>query len=187
MKNLPVREYAHPFDRPIQGEDSTHGVSPSSDAIGGYYGLGWYQHFEDHRTGERFRVHCSDGTYGGKDAHSDQDLRWLDQCREHIKRRTAREVKAGAAEVRLSTIEWHLMLNFTADGWIDRRPGQQSTQVDRTLREGLIGHSQGVPVIVDPTQEPNLPERSTLVYAETETSFCDNGRWPTFADLLSGR
>ena len=71
-KSLDNRRYAHPFDRPVKSDSATHGVSPSPDAIGGYYGIGWYQTFRDHLTGELYRVHCSDGVNGGKSAHTDE-------------------------------------------------------------------------------------------------------------------
>jgi len=51
--------------------DKTLGVSEitpwgrSPDAIGGAYGVAWYEVFEDER-GKRYKVFCTDGVNGGR-------------------------------------------------------------------------------------------------------------------------
>lgn len=86
----PHRTYAHPFDtRVYDGNESVHGVSPSSDAIGGHYGIGWTEVYRDHITGEIFSVHCSDGVYGGKDSYSDSHLMWMEEQRRMLWDRVA--------------------------------------------------------------------------------------------------
>jgi len=156
MEKVSTRRYAHPFDRPVRGDASTHGVDPSSDAIGGYYGVGWYEYFIDHKTGERFRVHCSDGVNSGKAAHPDSVLPWMQEMMNAILARTIEEAKAGAREIRISTPEWNIMLGHVHEGWLDLKPGQKYPDGDRGLDEGCIGHCRGVPVIVDPRRENPL-------------------------------
>jgi hypothetical protein len=159
LDKTPTRHYAHPFDRPVDGPADQHGVNPSPDAIGGYYGLGWYQYYLDHKTGERFKVHCSDGVNGGKDAYPDHILGWMEKQYLAIKKRTIAEAEAGAAEVRLSTAEWNIMLTRIHVGWLD---GQDTTKDrgHRLLDEGRIGTCRGVPVIVDAELECPLEEPS---------------------------
>ncbi len=158
MEQVPVRRYAHPFDRPVEGNKSSHGVDPSPDAIGGYYGMGWYEYFVDHKTGERFRVHCSDGVNGGKGTHPDSVMPWMQHQMDDILARTIEEARAGASEIRISTPEWNIMLGRVHHGWIDLKPDQKYPDGDRTLDEGQIGTCHGVPVIVDPKMENPLGE-----------------------------
>lgn len=168
---LSVRQYAHPFDRPIKGDQQTHGVCPSPDAIGGYYGIGWYETFRDHRTNELFRVHCSDGVYNGKSSHSGKDLGWMESCRRDIIERTQRTTTAmGCKSVSISSAEWAVMVNFTFGLWLDLLPGEAHKTVgdaNRHLDCGQIGTINGIPVIVDPRIECPLPsppsdQRSSL-------------------------
>ena len=66
---LPTRDWATPGDKSVRAsEDNSRGWDPSPDAIGGYYGIQWWEHYEDAKTGEKYRVHCYDGVYGGKSA-----------------------------------------------------------------------------------------------------------------------
>lgn len=154
-----MRPYAHPFDRPIKGDQQTHGVNPSQDAIGGYYGVGWYETFCDHRTGECFRVLCSDGVYGGKLSHPDEDLEWMELCRRDIIKRTGRNATECGC-ISLSSAEWAVMLNFTFELWLDPLPGEKLKTVgdaNRHLDRGQIGAINGIPVIVNPCLDCGLP------------------------------
>ena len=164
------RRYAHPLDKPIKGDQSTHGVSPSSDAIGGYYGMGWYEYFQDRNTSEQYQVSCHDGVYSSKEAFTWEDCSWRDRCRQSIFRRTSNEVENGAVEVRISTNEWSLMKGFAHTDWLDDvfrdtvysetpYPGQKQVRADWSIESGAIGHHKGVPVVVDPTKEDDLPPR----------------------------
>lgn len=157
MENMATRRYAHPFDRLVKGDETNHGVSPSSNAIGGYYGIGWYDYFIDHKSGEHFRVHCSDGVYGGKDAYPDHVLKWMEKQYQAIKKRTIAEVEAGAVEVRIATPEWHIMLTRVHVGWLDG-PDVPNGCEYRLINEGRIGTCRGVPVIVDTKMANHLGE-----------------------------
>ncbi len=157
MGSVVTRIYAHPFDRPVEGLVDRHGVSPSLDAVGGCYGMGWYSYFLDHTTGERFRVHCSDGVYGGKDAYPDHVLEWMEERYLAIKKRTIAEAVAGVREIRISTPEWHIMLTRIHVGWLD---GEDTAKKcgHRMLDVGQIGTCRGIPVILDPQMENPLGE-----------------------------
>lgn len=160
MNNLPNRHYADPMDRPIKTDSKgTHGVSPSSDAIGGYQSVGWYETFRDRKTGELYRVHCSDGVNGGKSSHSNEDENWRRLCYGFIIERTRAEAKAGVAEIQLSTTEWNIMLGYTHALWLDPKEHEQYGEGDRSKDEGVIGHLKGIPVVVNPQKEDQLPSR----------------------------
>lgn len=152
MEKIVSRSYAHPFDRPVDGPPDQYGISPSPDAIGGYYGMGWYSYFLDHQTGERFRVRCSDGVNGGKDAYPDSVSQWMEEQYSTIKSRTIDEVEAGATEVRISTPEWNIMLTRIHVGWLDGQDNSKD-RGHRLLDEGQIGTCRGVSVIVDSKME----------------------------------
>lgn len=160
-RKISSRQYAHPLDKRRRDFDSeTHGVGRSSDAIDGYYGIGWYEYFEDRNSGEVYQVHCSDGVYGGKGDHSDEDERWIEEGYRNIMKRTQAEASECAAEVRLSRNEWVLMQKRTHSIWLDPQDGEEfARQADCSIEYGLIGHIQGVPVIVDLDKEDELPPR----------------------------
>lgn len=165
-QRVPQRCYAHPFDRPFRmgSDNQTHGVGRDSDAIDGYTGIGWYEGFRDHQTGELFCVHCSDGVNGGKDAHTDKNLGWMEQCRVSIIERTKREAQSGVNPIHISSNEWAVMLNFTFAMWLDALEGQQYVTVGdacRHLDSGQIGTINSVPVIVDPNMKCQLDSPPT--------------------------
>ena len=156
---VPFRTYAHVFDRPMK-ESEAHGCDPSPDAIGGCFGIGWTEFFRDHRTGEVFGVSCSDGVNGGKSSHSDEDLMFRQECFKHIEQRTHQQVADDAKEIRISSHEWNLMMGFTHISWFESKDGaRDGQQADRAIREGLIGHCCGIPVIVDLEKADDLPPR----------------------------
>jgi hypothetical protein len=71
LRALPSREYAERGDRCIGASESTpHDRSP--DAIGGAYGIAWYDVFENER-GERYKVYCFDGERSGKGPYRNED------------------------------------------------------------------------------------------------------------------
>jgi hypothetical protein len=154
MTTTAHRLYAHPFDRTTEGPADQHGVGRSNEAIGGYFGIGWYSYFLDHRTGERFRVHCSDGVYGGKDAYPDSILPWMEVQYRAIIDRTIAEAEAGVSEIRISTQEWNIMLTRVHTGWLDGEDTRKHISQD----EGQIGTCRGVPVIVDTKMDCPLDE-----------------------------
>lgn len=76
VNKISERNYADKYDIPLKNISSdTKGHHASSDAIGGYYGIQWYEYFKDGKTNEIYKVSCNDGVYGGKDAYSDEDLK----------------------------------------------------------------------------------------------------------------
>ena len=69
---LPSKTYADPTHTSI-GESESQGHMPSPNAIGGYYGIQWYCAFENPKTKERYKVHCTDGVYGGHGPFKNED------------------------------------------------------------------------------------------------------------------
>ena len=54
----------------LPNENHTHwGHDPSSEAIGGYYGIEWYEYFQDSKTNEVYKVRCTDGVYKCRGPH----------------------------------------------------------------------------------------------------------------------
>ncbi|MBU1034439.1 hypothetical protein KKF59_03105 [Patescibacteria group bacterium] len=157
LRTLPHRGYAGIFDRYIPAPADTHGVHASSDAIGGYYGIGWTEVYRDFESGELYRVRCSDGVYGGKGSYKDADEEYLERLYHHIVARTKAE--AGADRILLSPREWSVMLNRTHAYWLDLKDGQRFADGDRSKDEGVIGSIKGIPVVVDATCSDNLPSR----------------------------
>lgn len=159
VRTLPSRQFAHPFDRPVkvEGDEQTHGVDPSSEAIGGFYGIGWYEAFKDHQTGQLYIVHCSDGVNRGKSAHSQRDMEWMEAMRKRI---VAHTTNQRIGPIKISTHEWAIMLHFSFSGWLDSLPGEELKIVgdpNRHLDEGQIGTINGLAVVVDPKAGDNLP------------------------------
>lgn len=158
---VPSRGYANVFDLRVKGDEKTHGVGPGSQYIGGYSGMGWYNFFVDHKTGEKYKVHCWDGVNGGKDAYSDKDEEWRHKCYEAIIARTHAETKTGQTVVCISRNEWVVMQGFIHCTWLEseegKRDGEQSKE--DALNGGFVGMCRGIPVVCDLKREDMLPPR----------------------------
>ena len=69
-----TREWATPGDKRIPKEQlpnehhSYFGDHPSESAIGGYFGIAWYEYFQDSKTREIYKVRCCDGVYRNRGA-----------------------------------------------------------------------------------------------------------------------
>ena len=71
LRSLPSREYAEVGHKNLGvSESSPHDRSP--DAIGGAYGIAWYDVFED-EVGKRYKVYCTDGERGGRGPYRDEE------------------------------------------------------------------------------------------------------------------
>jgi hypothetical protein len=155
--SLSTRSRAHPFDFAVKLPSKTRGVDASPHAIGGFFGIGWDEHFRDHKTGEVYAVPCSDGVNGGNCAHNDRDLAWMEQMRERIIART-KSVRRGV--ITISQREWAIMLGYIFHGWLDPMPDDEhrtNGDANKHLLEGKIGTIGGLDVIVDPTATDDLP------------------------------
>ena len=64
IRELPTRQFAEKTHTSLGSTDSW-GINRSNEAIGGYYGIAWYEAFEDGQ-GVRYKVYCWDGINGGK-------------------------------------------------------------------------------------------------------------------------
>lgn len=71
VRALPVRKWATRGDENIESDPCDRGHHASSEAIGGYYGMGWTECFRDAITGDLYAVECYDGTYKSKGAYED--------------------------------------------------------------------------------------------------------------------
>jgi hypothetical protein len=157
---VPGRPFADVFDLRVEGPSERHGVSLGSEYIGGYGGIGWYEYFRDAITGEIYRVHCSDGVDGGKDAHSDQDGAWLGKCYSAIVKRCHLEASLGHSEIYISRNERTIMQDMTHSVWLESSPKKNDGEQSRDgLEGGLVGHCHGIPVICDLAREDDLPPR----------------------------
>lgn len=143
------RRFAGLFDEPINSS-KPRGCNPSSDAIGGYYSICWYENFRDSETGEIYKVYTSDGVDGGKGTYSPDDERLRSRYYSAVVQRTHYEIRNGARDVRISRNEWIIMMNHTHRFWLESAEGaHDGKQADNNIKEGLIGYCWGVPVIVD--------------------------------------
>ena len=72
------RQWATQGDREVTKEELPNenheywGNHPSPNAIGGYYGIAWYQYFQDSKTNEFYKVRCYDGVYKSKGSHKEE-------------------------------------------------------------------------------------------------------------------
>lgn len=158
---ISLRQFADIFDLRVDGDEQVHGVNHSREAIGGSFGIGWYEYFIDAKTGEKYQVHCSDGVCGGKDAHTDKDREWREKCYCAIIERTHAETKTGQTAIYVSRNEWVIMQGFMHCTWLEtaegKRDGEQSKE--NALEGGFIGMCRGIPVICDLNREDMLPPR----------------------------
>jgi len=147
---LASRRYANVFDLPIEGPENVRGCDASNEAIGGCYGVGWNEYFQDANTGEQYVVNCSDGVNGGKGAYSDKDEGVRQEYYQALCVRFREEAASGALEIRISRNERFVMQGFTHAALLesghDQLDGKQSKE---GLEGGLVGHFHGIPVICD--------------------------------------
>lgn len=67
VNRLPRRRWARKgIDAEVHLDLPARGHDPSSDAIGGFYGIAWDELFRDPETEELFVVECYDGTNRSK-------------------------------------------------------------------------------------------------------------------------
>ncbi len=67
LNDLQVKRYADRKDE-YTGRTESSGHDPSPDAIGGYYGIYWWEVYKT-ASGELYRVQCYDGVYKSKEAY----------------------------------------------------------------------------------------------------------------------
>jgi hypothetical protein len=160
-KQLPTRSHAGVFDIRMPSPSETHGLNPCSEAIGGYFSMGWYEHFQDAETGELYSVHCWDGVNGGKLAHSWADEEWLQQCYHALLSEFREAERTGAPLIRISRHERTIMLNFTQAILLESSERKADGPETRDgLEGGQVGRFHGIPVICDLTVDDHLPKRS---------------------------
>jgi len=158
QNQISSRHRAGMFDLPIKGDPNTHGVDSSPEAIGGYYGVGWYEYFVDAKTREVYRVHCSDGVNGGNGAYTNEDERWRSAIYYDVIRRCHEAAKSGATEICISRNERICMEKFVHAVWLESEEGQHDgKQSVDGIEGGFVGHCHGVPLICDLDQKDDFP------------------------------
>ena len=152
------RHYAHVLDIQIPGPEDRHGVDPSPDAIGGYYGIGWYSYFRDRNTGEIYKVHESDGVNGGKGAYRDTGEKWRHDIYHNVLIPRFRKVAADdGTEITISRNERVAIQGFIHAVLLESEKGNaDGKQSDAGLEGGLVGHYHGIPVMCDVNQDEVL-------------------------------
>jgi len=156
-QEVPSRARAGIFDLRVSSGE-THGVSPSPDAIGGFYGIGWQEYYQDAETGEMFSVHCSDGVDGGNGPYSEEDEALRSAYHDAIETRCHEEADSGAKEIRISKNERALMQGFTHVRWLESADGLcDGEQSGFGTEGGFVGNCHGVPIICDLSAKDQPP------------------------------
>ena len=149
---VPVRISAGVFDLNIPSpsqKDESFGVGASPDAIGGYYGVGWYEYFRDSKTGEIYKVSCSDGVNGGHGPYSRRDEEWLEAAENHILDRCRNWMRVGGKAAEVSPNEATILRKQAPRCW-------------EICEDGLMqgkSYLAGITVVVDSTRTDDLPSR----------------------------
>ena len=161
LKEFPSRHHADVFDLRVEGQKQTHGVGFGNEYIGGCSGIGWYEYYRDRNTSEVYKVHCSDGVNGGKDAYTDKDMGWRQDCYDAIIARTHTETKTGQTVIYVSRNEWVIMNEFIHAVWLESAEGKHDGKQSKenALEGGFIGMCRGIPVVCDLNREDILPPR----------------------------
>ncbi|MBI2642421.1 MAG: hypothetical protein HYW97_01060 [Candidatus Wildermuthbacteria bacterium] len=156
VQSVSSRRVAGIFDLPVEGPEEVGGVHRSNEAIGGSYGIGWWKYFKDAKTGEIYRVHCTDGVYGGNGPYTHADEKVRQDCYYALLERFRRSAREERSEIRISRNERVVMQGFTHAALLEERDGTNGKQSNDGLEGGLVGHFHGIPVICDlELQEPH--------------------------------
>lgn len=159
-KQVPQRHLAGLFDLPVAGPSEERGSDPSPDAIGGYYGISWWNYFKDASTSEVYRVRCTDGVNGGRGAYLRKDESFRSRCYGVLLDRFRAAANNGDAEIRISPNERVLMQGWTHAFLLESAESlHDGKQSENGLEGGLMGHFHGIPVICDLELADNLPPR----------------------------
>lgn len=149
-QSIPSRRVAGIFDLPVSGPKEVWGVDHSPDAIGGSYGVGWWEYFEDAKTSETYRVRCTDGVNGGNSAYTEKDEKVRQACYYGLVKRFRVAAKDREFEIRISRNERSVMQGFTHAALLEEKDGMNNgKQSNEGLEGGLVGHFHGIPVICD--------------------------------------
>src|SRR5437868_1459039 len=101
-QEISIRGYANVLDLQADGPSETRKCDHAPEAIGGAYGVEWWEYYTDHVTGEIYKVSCWDGVNGGKTAYSINDTIWRNLCYGRLLARFRNAKKTGQTEIRLS-------------------------------------------------------------------------------------
>ncbi len=146
---VPFRNLAGLFDLPIEGPSEIGQGAHSPEAIGGSYSMEWSQYYKDAKTGETYRVRCSDGVYGGHGAYSSKDEKIRQDCYYALVERFTKSAEEGKTEILISKNERAVMQGHTHAFLLEEADGTYGKQSNEGLEGGLVGHFHGIPVICD--------------------------------------
>ena len=161
------RPHAGVADIPVEAPENdcgTYGTHHSPSDIGGCYGVGWNEYFEDVESGELYYVACSDGVYYSKGPHHRNDIAWAEDINNQCKS-ALEQVSADSALVRLPK-KWAVVAFVHISGSVldSVSDCEAWDEYRNNLRSGgLIGHCNGVPIYCDPEiVSPQFPPRPKL-------------------------
>lgn len=149
IHKISERKYAGRYDIPLKNISSDiKGHHASTDAIGGCYGIQWYECFKDQKTNEIYKVSCIDGVYGGKDAYSDEDLKFRKEIYLNILNRLSCFDQSASISFEISLNEriilhlfTHAKLFETLENLLDGKQNLEEPKI------GLFGYYHGIPIV----------------------------------------
>lgn len=148
MNKISERSYAGIYDIPQNNPSDIKGHHASHDAIGGHYGIQWFEYFKDRKTNEIYKVSCTDGVYGGKGAYSDEDEKCRYEIYLNVLNRLVGTTKSNCVSIEISLNERIILCSFihsklfeTSEGLLDGKQNLEEPEV------GLFGYYHGIPII----------------------------------------
>ena len=150
VQSFPSRSFAGLFDIPVEGPEEKRAWDHDPEAIGGAYGIQWFEYFKDAKTDEVYRVSCCDGVNGGLGAYSTKDEKARSTCYYALAERFQKSAQEGKTEILISRNERVVMQGhthaFLLESEEEKGDGKQSKD---GFEGGLVGHYHGIPVICD--------------------------------------
>lgn len=150
-KEISSRSYAGIFDISISDVSVLNdpGIKPShlsTDAIGGSYGIQWFQYYRDRKTNEIYKVSCTDGVYGGRGPYSDEDEKTTNDIYWDVIKRL--ENHNSSENILISLDERIVLQSFThaklfetSEGLLDGKQNLEEPKI------GLFGYYHGISIV----------------------------------------
>ncbi len=150
VPTINFRNCAGLVDLRIEGSTEIGQGSHSPEAIGGSYSMEWTEYYKDAKTGEVYKVRCSDGVYGGHNAHLSKDEALRSKCYYALLERFQASAREGKTEILISRNERVVMNGHTHACLLESAAGKNDgKQSEDGIEGGLVGHYHGIPVICD--------------------------------------
>jgi hypothetical protein len=146
-----TREFAGPFDLRVSGPAEQAGHDYSRNAIGGAYGIAWWEYYKDAMTCEVYRVRCHDGVNSSRSAYSLNDDKMRHAYFSGLFVRFRQAESEGATQIVISRNERAVMQGFTCAWLLESAEGRHDGEEPKEgLEGGFVGRFHGIPVICDP-------------------------------------